>query len=120
MEEVDKEDVSTLATTQTSLEKALINVIDCLTSEEEEDLRACLEDLDHEDNIPVGGIGFEELKSRIPSEKTKVELKTNVGGTSIFTRLACSISSVESFQKSLNNDLIIIMQLFKRKQQKIT
>ena len=36
------------------MEKALINVVDCLTSEEEKDLRACLEDLDHEGNIPVG------------------------------------------------------------------
>ena len=76
VEEVDKEDISTLATTQTSLEKALINVVDCLTSEEEEDLRACLEDLDREDNIYVRGTSFEELKSEIPFEKTKVELKT--------------------------------------------
>ena len=36
VEEVDKEDISTLATTQTSLEKALINVVVCLTSEEED------------------------------------------------------------------------------------
>ena len=36
MEEIDKEDISTLATTQTSLEKALINVVVCLTSEEED------------------------------------------------------------------------------------
>ena len=64
------------ATTQTSLEKALINVVDCLTSEEEEDLRGCLEDLDREDNIYVRGTSFEELKSEIPFEKTKVELKT--------------------------------------------
>ena len=28
------------------LEKALINVVDCLTNEEENDLRECLEDLD--------------------------------------------------------------------------
>ena len=71
-EEVDKEDVNTLQTTQTSLEKALINVVDCLTSEEEKDLRACLEDLDREENIPTGGTSFEELKSGSPSEKTKV------------------------------------------------
>ncbi|XP_006591732.1 uncharacterized protein [Glycine max] len=75
VEEVDKEDVSALQTTQNSLEKALINVVDCLTSEEENDLRACLEDLDHEENIPIGGTSFEELKSRSPSEKTMVDLK---------------------------------------------
>ena len=75
VEEVDKEDVGALQTTQTSLEKALINVVDCLTSEEEKDLRACLEDLDREENIPIGGTSFEELKSGSPSEKTKVELK---------------------------------------------
>jgi len=45
VEEVNKGDVGALQTTQTSLEKALINVVDCLTRE---DLRACLEDLDHE------------------------------------------------------------------------
>ena len=69
MEEVDKEDVGILQTTQTSLEKALINVVDCLTRE---DLRACLEDLDHEGNIPAEGTNYEELKSRNPSEKTKL------------------------------------------------
>ena len=55
VEEVDKEDIVALQTTQTSLEKALINVVDCLTSEEEKDLRACLEDLDREENILAGG-----------------------------------------------------------------
>ena len=75
MKEVDKENVSALSIAQTSLEKALINVVDCLTSEEEKDLRACLEDLDCEENIPAGGTSFEELKSGSPSEKTKVELK---------------------------------------------
>ena len=53
----------------------MINVVDCLTSEEEKDLRACLEDLDHEENIPAWGTNFEELKSDSASEKTKVELK---------------------------------------------
>jgi len=42
VEEVNKEDVDALQTTQTSLEKALINVVDCLTSEKEKDLRAFL------------------------------------------------------------------------------
>ena len=59
VEEVDKENVSALSIAQTSLEKALINVVDCLTSEKEKDLRACLEDLDHEENIHVGGTNFE-------------------------------------------------------------
>ena len=34
-----------------------------------------MKDLDYEENILAGGIGFEELKSGSPSEKTKVELK---------------------------------------------
>ena len=34
-----------------------------------------MKDLDYEENILAGGIGFEELKSRSTSEKTKVELK---------------------------------------------
>jgi len=46
MEEIDKEDVSILETPQSSLGKAMVNALDCLTSEEEEDLKACLEDLD--------------------------------------------------------------------------
>ena len=75
VEEVDKEDISALQTTLNSLEKALINAVDYLTREEEKDLRACLEDLDHEENIPIGGTSFEELKSRSPSEKTMVDLK---------------------------------------------
>ena len=50
VEEVNKEDVSALSITQISLEKALINAVDCLTNEEEKDLRACLEDIDREEN----------------------------------------------------------------------
>ena len=75
VEEVDKEDVRALATTQTSLERDLVNVVDCLTHEEEEDLRACLEDLDQEENTVEWGTSFKELKSEKPSEKKKVELK---------------------------------------------
>ncbi|XP_028215145.1 uncharacterized protein LOC114397254 [Glycine soja] len=60
---------------KTLLERALVNKVDCLTSEEEEDLKACLEDLDREDSIPEGEASFEELKSETPSEKKKVELK---------------------------------------------
>ena len=55
--------------------KALINVVDCPTSKEEKDLRACLEDLDREEDIPAWGTSFEELKIGSPSKKTKVELK---------------------------------------------
>ena len=51
VEEVDKEDIDALSTTQTLLEKDFINVVNCLTSEEDKDLRACLEDLYHEENI---------------------------------------------------------------------
>ncbi|XP_028214897.1 uncharacterized protein LOC114396934 [Glycine soja] len=75
VEEVDKEDIDALQTTQTSLEKALINVVDCLTSVEEKDLRSYLKDLDHEEDILVGGTSFEELKNGSPSKKTKMELK---------------------------------------------
>ena len=67
--EVDKKDVGILQTTKTSLDKALINVVDCLPTEEEKDLRSCLEDLGHEGNIPAEGTNC-ELKSRDPSEKT--------------------------------------------------
>ena len=53
----------------------MINVVDCPTSKEEKDLRACLEDLDREEDIPAWGTSFEELKNGSPSEKTKMELK---------------------------------------------
>ena len=75
MEEIDKEDVSILETPQTSLEKAMVNALDCLTSEEEEDLKACLEDLDWKKSILEGEADFETLKKEAPSEKKKVELK---------------------------------------------
>ena len=44
-------------------------------SEEEEDLKAFLEDLDRQDSIPEGEVDFETLKKEVPSEKKKVELK---------------------------------------------
>ena len=75
MEEVDKEDVGALQTTKTSLEKALINVVDYLTIEEEKDLRTFLEDLDHEENIPARGTSFEELKSGSPPNCFHVSLE---------------------------------------------
>ena len=40
--------------THSSLEKALINAIDCFTNEEEKDLEACLEDLEHLKEIHSG------------------------------------------------------------------
>ena len=57
------------------LEKALINVVDCLTNEEEKDLRDWLEDLDQLKEIPLGEHAFEDLKKDSPTEKPKVELK---------------------------------------------
>ena len=75
MEEIDKEDVSILETPQSSLEKIMVNALDYLTSEEEEDLKACLEDLDRQDNIPEGEARFETLEKEVPSEKKKIELK---------------------------------------------
>ena len=55
--------------------KAMVNALDCLTSEEEKDLKACLEDLDRQDSIPEGEAKFEKLEEKVPSEKKKVELK---------------------------------------------
>ena len=67
MEEIDEEDVSALEVPQTSLEKAMMNALDYLTSEEEEDLKACLEDLDRAENIREEEARFEELKKHVPS-----------------------------------------------------
>ena len=57
--EVDKEDIGILQTTQTSLNKVMINVVDCLPSEKEKDLRSCLKDQNHEGNIPAKGTNCE-------------------------------------------------------------
>ena len=57
------------------LEKALMNFVDCLTNEEEKDLRACLEDLDRLKEISSEEYAFEELKKDNTTEKPKVELK---------------------------------------------
>ena len=62
-------------TSQSPLEKALINVVDCLTKEEEKDLRKCLEELDGLKVSPSEECPFEELKKDPPTEKTKVDLK---------------------------------------------
>ena len=70
VEEVDKEDVDILQTT--SLDKALINVVNCLPSEEEKDIRSCLEELDREGHIHAEGTNCKELRSRNPSERTKL------------------------------------------------
>ncbi|KAH1206469.1 hypothetical protein GmHk_16G046907 [Glycine max] len=67
---VDKEDVDILQTT--SLDKALINVVNCLPSEEEKDIRSCLEELDREGHIHAEGTNCKELRSRNPSERTKL------------------------------------------------
>ncbi|KAL5128814.1 hypothetical protein HKD37_14G040992 [Glycine soja] len=97
VEEVNKEDVCILQTTQTSLDKALINVVGCLPNEKEKDLRSCLEDLDHEGNIPTEGTSCEELKSRNPSEKTKMASRKRraiptQGGDSTWIPLALEIA----------------------------
>lgn len=57
------------------LEKALMNAIDCLTKEEERDLKAYLEVLDKLKVIPLGECVFEELKKNPTIEKPKVDLK---------------------------------------------
>lgn len=49
-------------TMHSQLEKALMNAIECLSNEEEKDLRACLEDLDRLKEIPFRKYAFEELK----------------------------------------------------------
>ena len=57
------------------LEKALINVVDCLTKEEENDLRACLVDLDKLKIVPSRECAFEVLKKKPATEKPMVDLK---------------------------------------------
>ena len=57
------------------LEKALMNAIECLTNDEEKDLRAFLEYLDRLKEIPSQEYAFEELKKDSTLEKPKVELK---------------------------------------------
>ena len=61
---------------QSSLEKALNNHVECLTKEEEEEVQACIEELDGAGEKSVGHAVFEELKSIRSTEKPKVELKT--------------------------------------------
>ena len=62
-------------TSQSLLEKALINAIDCLTKEEEKDLRKCLEELDGLKVSPSEEYSFEELKKDPHAQKAKVDLK---------------------------------------------
>ena len=61
--------------THSPLKKALINVVDCLTNEEEKDLKACLEDLEQLKKILAGVDVVEDLKKDSLAEKPKVELK---------------------------------------------
>ena len=70
--QVEKDEGQEAETPQSSLEKAMVNALDCLTSEEEKDLKACLEDLDRQDSIPEGEAKFETLEEKVPSEKKKV------------------------------------------------
>ena len=61
--------------THSPLEKALINVVDCLTNEEEKDIKVCLENLEQLKEIPIGEDDFEDLKKDRPTKMPKVELK---------------------------------------------
>ena len=63
-------------TTHSTLEKALINAIDCLINEEERDLEACLEDLERLKEVHAWEDVVESLKKDSPLEKPKLELKT--------------------------------------------
>ena len=60
---------------QSPLEKALTIVVDCLTKEEEKELKKCLEELDGLKGSPSEKVVFEELNKDIPTEKAKVYLK---------------------------------------------
>ena len=73
IEEIDRDDnVNILDTPHTSLEKAIVNKMDCLTSEEEEDLKACLEDLDRQEVIPEKEACFEILEKEALPEKRRL------------------------------------------------
>jgi len=61
---------------QSPLEKALNNHVECLTKEEEEEVQACIEELDGAGEKSTRHAVFEELNSSRPTEKPKVELKT--------------------------------------------
>ena len=60
---------------QSPLEKALTNVVECLTKEEEKELQKCLEELDGLKGSPSEKVIFGELKKDMPNEKAKVDLK---------------------------------------------
>ena len=62
-------------TSQSPLEKALTNAVECLTKEEEKDLKRCLEELEGLKVSPSENVLFEELKKDPPTEKAKVDLK---------------------------------------------
>ncbi|XP_028196720.1 uncharacterized protein LOC114381687 [Glycine soja] len=60
---------------QSPLQKALTNAVECLTKEEEKELKKCLEKLDRLKGSLSKKVLFEELKKDPPTEKTKVDLK---------------------------------------------
>ena len=79
--DVDKveQEIKLAATTmvlQSPLKKALNNHVECLTKEEEEEVKACIEELDDARENFVRNTVFEELKNSNPVGKPKVELKT--------------------------------------------
>ena len=68
--------VATAMVLQSPLEKALNNHVECLTKEEEDEVQACIEELDGARENSARHTMFEELKNSRPIEKPKVELKT--------------------------------------------
>ena len=61
---------------QSAIEKTLNNHAECLTKEKEDEVKACIEELDGAGENSVRNTVFEELKNSIPERKPKVELKT--------------------------------------------
>ena len=61
---------------QSPLEKEFDNVTECLVSENEGEVLACIEELDGPEDKFAGHVMFEELENSRPIERPKVELKT--------------------------------------------
>ena len=59
-----------------SLERALINHVECLTKEEEHEVQTCIQELDVVGENSERHTAFEELNNSGQVEKPKVELKT--------------------------------------------
>jgi len=74
--EQEIEIVATAMALHSSLEKVLINHVECLTKEEEHEVQTCIKELDGAGENFEGHSTFEELKNGGQIEKPKVELKT--------------------------------------------